>query len=90
MAPRSVTRSARPPDTMHQGRLENEERPLLPDEGQDQCSDDHRHGTGREVKRFRDPSVRPIPSFPIAVCLVRLCCTGSIAGVFSAGITRIL
>jgi hypothetical protein len=55
MAPRSVTRSARPPDTMHHGRLENEESLLLPDE--EQCSDDHGHGTTQKVKTFRDPSV---------------------------------
>lgn len=63
MAPRSVTRSARPPDTMHQGRLENEECPLLPDEDQDQGSDDHGHGTSRKVKSFRDASVRLILGF---------------------------
>jgi hypothetical protein len=61
MAPRSVTRVARPPDTMHQGRLENEGCPLLPDEDQDQCSNDHGHGTSRKVKSLRDPSVRLTP-----------------------------
>lgn len=89
MAPRSVTRSAHPPDIMDQGRLENEECPLLPDEDQDQCSDDHGHGTTQKVKTFRDPSVRLTPSFPFLFLLVRHCSVGSIAGVFSAGITKI-
>lgn len=59
MAPRNLTGTARPPETMHHVRLENEEDPLLPEE--DQCSNghnhDHEHGTTRKSKSFRDPSV---------------------------------
>lgn len=75
---------------MQHGRLENEECALLPDEDQDQdqCSDDHEHGTTRKVKTFRDPSVGLTPIFLLLFFLHDFAISGLSRVILSPGMIR--